>query len=178
MDAATTKTQQDSNRTAAMQSVLVLFFLLMQMPLCDGQQLAVRARDKDQEIVHDLIRNEQYFPEVQWDIHNSFQNQGVAAIWTAGAFRCQGSSRQRTDYADTGLSVRIQKSGPPNAWRIAQATDMTNFAKLDNSATVSAVSNQHSQATFGVTVMFRRDVNSTPAAGRYQTVLVGTITSP
>ena len=177
MDAVTINIKQDSIRSAAMLSVLVLFFVLMLDPSCPAQQLGIRSRDKSQLVIHDLIHNDQIFSEVQWDIHNSFQNQGVAVVWTAGPFQISSGSRSDTKLADTGLSIRIQNSGPKNAWKLAQALDVTNVAKGDNSAMVSAVSNQHSEATFGITVLFRNNATTIPAAGRYETLLIGTITS-
>ncbi len=177
MDAATKNIKQDSSQSAAMRSALVLFFVLVLSPCCPAQQLGIRSRDKDQLVVHDLKQNEQIFKEVQWDINNSFQNQGVAVIWTAAAFQTNSGSRSDVKLADTGLSLRIQNSGPKNAWKVAQATDFTNVAKRDHSAMISAVSNQHSQATFGIIVMFRNTLSVIPAAGHYETLLTGTITS-
>lgn len=177
MDAAVKNIKQDAIRSAAMQLVLVLFFVLMPAANCPAQQLGIRSRDKDQFVVHDLIHHEQVFKEVQWDIHNSLQNQGVAVIWTAAAFQTNSGSRDKARLADTGLAVRIQNSGPKNAWKVAQATDVTNIANGDFSAMISAVSNQHSQATFGIVVFFRSSTSTVPAAGRYETQLTGTITS-
>ena len=178
MDAATTIFKQDSRRLAAMPSVAVLFLTLTLTHLSHAQQLGIRSRDKDQQLIHDLFHAEQYFKEVQWDIHNSFQHQGVAVVWTAGSFHMSGSRSAQLNQADTGLAVRIQNSGPQDAWKIAQATDFTDVARGDHSAMVSAVSNQLSEATFGITVMFRKDANSTSAAGTYETLLTGTITAP
>ncbi len=161
-----------------MQTGMVLFFVLTVMPCCQGQQLGIRCRDKNQEMVHDLIHDQQFFKEVQWDIHNSFQNQGVVVIWTAEAFQSGGSLPRGNSLADTGLSVRIQNSGPKDAWQISQQTDITDIAKGDKSAMVSAVSNQHSEATFAITVMFRRNANVIPVAGRYETLLIGTLAAP
>jgi hypothetical protein len=178
MDAARQHIKQNRNRRAAMQAGIVLFFVFTVMPCCQGQQLGIRSRDGNQEIVHDLLHNQQFFKEVQWDIHNSFQNQGVAVIWTAEAFQSGGSLPQSNNFADTGLSVRILNSGPKDAWQISQPTDVTEVVRGDRSAMVSAVSNQHSEATFGITVMFRCSANAIPVAGRYETLLIGTLAAP
>lgn len=177
MDAVIRQIQQGHTSFAILRAVLVLSFLCGLSATAGGQHLQIRSRDKNQEIVYIAGTGMQSFPEVQWDIHNSRQLNGVAVIWNIDAFERQGGGKSR-QLTDSGLMLRIRSAGPNNAWRVVQAADQTNVAKGDQSANVSALCAGYGEATLGIMVTFGTDSSVMPAAGKYRTQLTGTITAP
>lgn len=139
-----------------------------------AQKAEIRSADRDQELVYDLRSQSQSFQEVRWDLHNSLDPRGVAIIWTIDAFELAGG--RKSDLADAAVAIRVQQAAPAKAWSISQASDQTNVAMGDRSASVSAVCSGHGQASMGLLVTFH--TSAMPAAGRYRTRLVGTMTAP
>lgn len=192
MDAVEHHCSRDHWRSALVQIAVVLFAarskpqlkrtygaaVIFVWLLCTSQALAqkaeIRSADRDQELVHDLRSQSQTFQEVRWDLHNSLDPQGVAIIWTIDAFEL--SEGRNKDLADASVAMRIQQALPAKAWTISQANDQTNVAMGDRSASVSAVCTGHGQASMGLLVSFH--TSAMPAAGRYRTRLVGTMTAP
>lgn len=190
MDAVETQSDWDHSRPAFVRIAVVLFAALVRFrrgglvfvvlfDLCStsqvmAQKAEIRSADRDQELIHDLRSQSQTFQEVRWDIHNSLDPRGVAIIWTIDAFEFTGGRNK--DFADAAVALRVQQAVPAKAWRISQATDQTHVAMGDRSATVSAVCTGHGQASMGLLVSFH--TSAMPAAGRYRTRLVGTMTAP
>lgn len=175
MDAVYQRNEQDHCVFALRRTAVVLFLFVGLSDMASAQQLAIRARDRDQELTHDLFSTVQVFPQVLWDIHNSASPNGMAIVWTADAFESPGNGK--TSVADTGLLLRIRNAGPGNAWHVTQATGHTDVATGNRSALVAALCSSHGEATMEIIVSFRAD-SSVPAAGVYRTQLVGTITAP
>ena len=158
----------------AIYATIVIFAWMLCSSAVLAQKAEIRSADRDQELIHDLRSQSQTFQEVRWDIHNSLDPRGVAIIWTIDAFELSGGRNK--DLADVAVALRVQQAVPPRAWSIAQASDQTHVAMGDRSATVSAVCTGHGQASMGLLVSFH--TSSMPAAGRYRTRLVGTMTAP
>lgn len=175
MDAINKKTKRDHSMFAFLRDAAVLFFLFGFPSIADAQQLVIRSRDRDQELTHNLQSNTQIFPQVLWDIHNSSAQNGMAVVWVADAFESRGNGK--TTLADTGLALRIRNAGPKDAWQVTQATGQTSVATGDRSAFVAASCSRHGEATMEILVSFRTE-SSVPAAGKYRTQLIGTITAP
>lgn len=165
---------RDQRRLALICRVIVLIVSFACPSLAVAQKAQIRSVDRNQEIVHDLRNESQTFQEVRWDAHNIANPRGVVLIWTIEAFELAGGRNK--DLADAGVALRIQKAEPAKAWKISQASDQTNVARGDRSASVSAVCTGHGQASMGLLVSFR--TSAMPAAGRYRTKLVGTMTAP
>lgn len=170
-------TKRMGQSTYAFEQTSLALFLLMSFSCpCLGQAVEIRARDKSQEVVHDLLRETQTFSEVRWDVHNSRRENGIAVVWSIDPFSTQ-SGRQRY-FADAGLSLRIMSAVPNRAWQVTQKSDSTDLSEGIKSASVSAACSELGEATLGLTVTFRSEPSSIPAAGEYRTLLIGTITAP
>ena len=140
-----------------------------------AQKAEIRSADRDQELVHDLHSQSQAFTEVRWNVHNSADPRGTIVIWSIDPFETN-SGRSR-EMADAVVNLRVLDSTPSRAWKVSQATDRTDLTAGDRSASVSAICSGYGEATFGLLVTFHSTA-TTPAAGRYRTKLVGTMTAP
>ena len=176
MDSLSKKNQQGQSEFAFEQIAVALLLLALNIKTGYGQSVEIRAREKAQELTHDLRHSQQLFKEVRWDVHNSRRDDGIAVIWSIDSFSTQGGKQRYL--ADAGLNLRILSAAPNRAWQITQQSDSTNITKGDKSATVSAVCTDYGEATLGLTVTFSSSDTSVPAAGEYRTQLVGTITAP
>lgn len=176
MDSLNKKRQQGQSEFAFEQIAVALLLLALNTETGYGQSVEIRAREKAQELTHNLRLSEQQFKEVRWDVHNTRRNDGIAVIWSIDPFSTH-SGKQKF-LADAGLNLRILNAAPNRAWQITQQSDSTNITKGDKSATVSAVCTEYGEATLGLTVTFSSSDTSIPAAGEYRTQLVGTITAP
>lgn len=190
MEANDTQFSKDHRRTA-LQLAMVLFSALWQsgnisviaalvIVICSGsevlaQKAEIRSADRDQDLIHDLRSQSQSFPEVRWDVHNTADPRGTVVIWSIEPFESNGGRNRKT--ADAAVSLRVLSSNPSRAWQVAQAADRTDVVRGDQSATVSAVCSGFGQATLGLSVSFH-SIATIPAAGRYRTRLVGTMTAP
>lgn len=136
-----------------------------------AQWVEIRARDKDQSLTHPVSGGLATFSEVRWDVHNSYQDD-ILIEWSMDAFESSRGSSRTAPKADVGLSLRLRNGGPRNAWHISQPIDQSSLSRGDKTASVTAIGTHQGSATFGVTVA------SIPAAGRYESRLIGTISAP
>ncbi|MFO0975933.1 MAG: hypothetical protein U0996_06005 [Planctomycetaceae bacterium] len=173
MDANHT-TRQDRIRLQSAAVVLVLFAFA---DVARGQWVEIRAMDKDQSLIHPVSSSLTTFSEVRWDVHNSYTND-ILIQWSMEVFESSRGSAKTAPQADVGLSVRLRSGGPRNAWYVTQPTDRTNVLSGDRQATVAAVGTHQGEASFGLTVAFQSPGNTVPAAGRYESRLIGTISAP
>jgi hypothetical protein len=176
MDSLNKKRQQGQSEFAFEQIAVALLLLALNIKTGYSQSVEIRAREKAQELTHDLRHSQQLFKEVRWDVHNSRRDDGIAVIWSIDSFSTQGGKQRYL--ADAGLNLRILSSAPDRAWQVTQQSDSTNINKGDKSATVSAICTEYGEATLGLTVTFSTSDTSVPAAGEYRTQLIGTITAP
>lgn len=176
MDSLNNKKQQGQSEFAFEQIAVALLLLALNIKTGCGQSVEIRAREKAQELTHDLRYNQQQFKEVCWDVHNSRRDDGIAIVWSIDSFSTH-SGKQRY-LADAGLNLRILSAAPDRSWQVTQNYDSTDITKGDKSATVSAICTEYGEATLGLTVTFSTSDTSVPAAGEYRTQLVGTITAP
>lgn len=176
MDSLSKKNQRGQSEFAFEQIAVALLLLALNIRTGYGQSAEIRAREKAQELTHDLRQSQQQFKEVRWDVHNSRRDDGIAVIWSIDSFSTQ--SGKHRFLADAGLNLRIVSAAPNRSWQVTQQSDSTNITKGDKSATVSAVCTDYGEATLGLTVTFSTSDTSVPAAGEYRTQLVGTITAP
>lgn len=194
MDAKQTHHLRDHLRTAVRRFAVVLFFArtrrswsmflvlslrfvaaLMLVDTACAQKAEIRSVDRDQELVHDLRSQSQAFSEVRWDVHSTADPRGTIVIWSIDPFENNGGRNR--EMADAAIALRILKAVPSKAWSVSQATDRTNFNSGDRSASVSAICSGYGEANLGLLVTFHSTA-TTPAAGRYRTKLVGTMTAP
>ena len=176
MDSLNKKRQQGQSEFAFEQIAVALLLLALNTKIGYGQSVEIRAREKAQELTHNLRHSQQLFKEVRWDVHNSRRDDGIAVIWSIDSFSTQGGKQRYL--ADAGLNLRILSAAPNRAWQVTQRSDSTNINKGDKSATVSAICTEYGEATLGLTVTFSSSDTSVPTAGEYRTQLVGTITAP
>lgn len=176
MDSLSRKNQQGQSEFAFKQIAVALLLLDVSVQQSFGQSVEIRAREKAQELTHDLRQSQQLFKEVRWDVHNSRRDDGIAVIWSIDSFSTQGGKQRYL--ADAGLNLRILSAAPNRSWQVTQQSDSTNINKGDKSATVSAICTEYGEATLGLTVTFSTSDTSVPAAGEYRTQLIGTITAP
>lgn len=176
MDSLSRKNQQGQSEFAFKQIAVALLLLDVSVQQGFGQSVEIRAREKAQELTHDLRQSQQLFKEVCWDVHNSRRDDGIAVIWSIDSFSTQGGKQRYL--ADAGLNLRILSAAPNRSWQVTQQSDSTNINKGDKSATVSAICTEYGEATLGLTVTFSTSDTSVPAAGEYRTQLIGTITAP
>ena len=176
MDSLNKKNRQGQSEFAFMQIAVALLLLALNIKHSCGQSLEIRAREKAQELTHNLGNNQQQFSEVRWDVHNSRRSDGIAVIWSIDSFSTHSGKQKYL--ADAGLNLRILSAAPNRSWQVTQQSDSTNITKGDKTATVSAVCTELGEATLGLTVTFSTSNTSVPTAGEYRTQLVGTITAP
>lgn len=176
MDSLNKKRIQGQSEFAFKQVAVALLLLASDNTHCCGQSVEIRAREKVQELTHNLRHSQQQFTEVRWDVHNSRRADGIAVIWSIDSFSTHSGKQKHL--GDAELNLRILSSSPDRSWRVTQQSDSTDINKGNRSATVSAVCTEYGQATLGLTVTFTTSDTSVPAAGEYRTQLVGTITAP
>ncbi len=176
MDSLNMKRQQGQSEFAFEQIAVALLLLALNIKTGCGQSVEIRAREKAQELIHDLRQSQQQFKEVRWDVHNSRRDDGIAVIWSIDSFSTHTGKQKYL--ADAGLNLRILSAAPNRSWQVTQQSDSTNITKGDKSATVSAVCTEYGEATLGLTVTFSTSDTIVPTAGEYRTQLVGTITAP
>lgn len=171
---ANLKSRQDRRRLQSAAIVLVLFAFV---DIARGQWVEIRSMDKDQSMFHPVSSSVTAFPEVRWDVHNSYTDD-LLIQWSMEVFEASGGSLKKSPQADVGLSVRLRSAGPKNAWYVTQPSDRTSILNGDRQATVTAVGTHQGDASFGVTVAFLSPGGSVPVAGRYESRLIGTIAAP
>ena len=137
MDSLNNKRQQGQSEFAFEQIAVALLWLALNIKISCGQSVEIRAREKAQELTHDLRQSQQLFKEVRWDVHNSRRDDGIAVIWSIDSFSTQGGKQQYL--ADAGLNLRILSAAPNRSWQVTPQSDPTNINNGDKSATVSAI---------------------------------------
>lgn len=173
MDAKSNNSQDQTwLQTSAITLVLFAF-----ADAASAQWVEIRAMEKDQSLTHPVNSGFVTFSEVRWDVHNSYQDD-ILIEWSMEAFESSKGSSRTTPKADVGLSLRLRNGGPRNAWHISQPIDQSSLSRGDTTASVTAVGTHQGSATFGVTVAFIPSGSSIPAAGRYESRLIGTISAP
>lgn len=135
--------------------------------------LAIISPD-DVTLTHDETDSNQSFPAQVWLVVGNNQT-GVSVSFTVSTpFTNIDDSRYQRD---ASLGLIVNSSTGPGSWTITQASDATDYASGDNTATVAAASNGTSRAYFNLGVNFVTDTYGSFPAGIYETTIVGTITA-
>ena len=126
------------------------------------------------EMTHDQSDNDLSFPNQAWVVKAN-----VLSGVTVG-FAVQSPFVHTTDATfkrDARLSLAVNSSLGPATWTVTTASDQTDYANADDSASVVAESNGVGRATFDLAVQFITNDFGTFAAGNYETTVVGTVTA-
>ena len=123
------------------------------------------------EITHDGTMNDQLFGVQQWDAICNTRRGATVNIDTQFAFK-NGPSRR-----DARLEISIARSDPGAGWVVTNALAETDYSNGNQSALVSAESSRPGDCTFDLKVTFITGSLTTLRAGRYFTLVQGTISA-
>ncbi len=125
-----------------------------------------------QTLTHDETDDAQVFGTQNWEVSANSATGVTVTFSTSTAFVHTTDSGYKRD---AKLDLALNTSSGPGTWSVTTATDQTDYAATDESASVVAESDDAGNATFDLVVTFITDEYGVFAAGDYAMTVVGTV---
>ena len=128
----------------------------------------------DAALTHDETNSNQAFPAQSWNVvGNHLSGISVSFSTTTPFVHATDPTYRR----DAQLGLAVSTASGPGTWTVTQTSDTTDYVNTDNEATVTAVSNGTSNATFALAVSFITGTYGSFPSGDYETTVTGTVTA-
>ncbi|MFG0287030.1 MAG: hypothetical protein ACF8CQ_02590 [Rhodopirellula sp. JB044] len=124
--------------------------------------------------MHNQSDANQAFPVQRWRVIGNNVRGVTVTFSTNGPFVHNIDPNWKRDVQ---LGLSIASSSGVGRWILTQAVDTTDYANGDSYATVGAMSNGTSSASFDLNVSFLTDTYGSFPSGLYETTVTGTITA-
>ena len=160
--------------SAIANALCVAFLTIAAAPTQAPAQMIMRSPTTDASVQHDETAGDQMFATQQWWVQDRNKKGSTVIFATDQAFT---HLEDGTFKRDAALGLAIGSSSKSAKWKVAVASDRTNHAAKDETASVQAKSRKAGWARLDLTVTFITEETDTLAAGDYTLTITGTMTS-
>ncbi len=125
-----------------------------------------------QSLTHDETDNNQVFSAQQWEVISNAAAGVTVTFSTPTAFVHTTNNAYKRD---ARLGLAVGSSSGPATWTVSTATDQTDYANADETASVVGASDNAGNAVFNLTVTFITGEYGVFASGTYDMTVTGTV---
>lgn len=156
---------------------IALFVALLTIAAAQTRTVAqtiIRAPTTEASAEHDETASDQVLAAQQWWVQDNSRKGATVILSTDRAFTHREDATFKRDAA---LGLAIGSTSSSAKWKVQVASDRTNYAASDETASVQATSKKAGWARLDLTVTFITGDTESLAAGDYALTITGTVTS-